>query len=92
MFNKVITLRTLSPSEGDDWRIEIDIEPLAGIRKERIGEGLTQYALIIRKFRHAVRSEVIGGKWVYIKSIRNYRIPRLYYLFLFVGEELLMIS
>jgi len=36
----MITLRALNPSEGDDWRIEIDGEPVADIVKERPGKGL----------------------------------------------------
>jgi len=39
VFNKGITLQALNPSEGDDWRIEIDIEPVAAY-KNQIGDGL----------------------------------------------------
>ena len=53
-----IQIRATDPREGDDWRIEVDGDPVADIGRERRGEGFTQYEMTTEEFERTVRSAV----------------------------------
>ena len=54
-FDVEIDIRALNPSELDDWRVEVDGEPVAEIGKERAGEGFTRYDMTSDEFESLIR-------------------------------------